>query len=206
MRKRSLPATLLISLLAFALSPSLQAQDTPRLSAQPAPARPDPAALIAAQRSAMAPLAFMDGAWRGKATTVSPDGGTHVITQTERVGPFLDGTIKVIEGRGYDDDGKVAFNAYGIVSYDPSTKAYRFHSHAMGMQGDYSFKPTDGGYVWEIPAGPMTIRYTATIRDGAWNEIGERIVPGRPAERFFEMNLRRIGDSDWPEAGALQRQ
>ncbi len=206
MRNRSLSTTLLISVLATVLSPALRAQDEPRLGTKPVPARPDQAALIAAQRSSMASLAFMDGAWRGKATTVSPDGGTHVITQTERVGPFLDGSIKVIEGRGYDDDGKVAFNAFGIVSYDPATQAYRFHSYAMGMQGDYSFKPTDGGYVWEIPAGPMTIRYTAMIRDGAWNEIGEQIVPGRPAERFFEMNLRRIGDSDWPEAGALQRQ
>lgn len=31
--------------------------------------RPDPAALLAAQKEAMAPLAFMDGVWRGPAWT-----------------------------------------------------------------------------------------------------------------------------------------
>jgi len=36
--------------------------------------RPDPAALLAAQRDAMATFAFMDGVWRGQATTVLPSG------------------------------------------------------------------------------------------------------------------------------------
>jgi len=53
--------------------------------------RPDPATQIAAQREAMAPLAFMDGVWRGPAWTILPSGEKHNITQTERIGPFLDG-------------------------------------------------------------------------------------------------------------------
>ncbi|HYN80487.1 MAG TPA: hypothetical protein VES88_03225 [Gemmatimonadaceae bacterium] len=32
--------------------------------------RPDPAAIIAAQREAMVPLAAMDGVWRGPAWTI----------------------------------------------------------------------------------------------------------------------------------------
>ncbi|HEY6146748.1 MAG TPA: DUF1579 domain-containing protein, partial [Thermoanaerobaculia bacterium] len=77
-----------------------------------AQARPDPAALIAAQKEAMASLAFMDGVWRGPAWTILASGEKHNITQTERIGPFLDGSVKVIEGRGYDPDGKVTFNAF----------------------------------------------------------------------------------------------
>src|SRR6266550_5468089 len=77
--------------------------------------RPDPAALIAAQREAMAPLAFMDGVWRGPAWTILASGEKHNITQTERIGPFLDGSVKVIERRGYDPDGTVTFNALGII-------------------------------------------------------------------------------------------
>jgi hypothetical protein len=165
--------------------------------------RSDPAALIAAQRQAMAPLAVMDGVWRGPAWTILPSGQKHAITQTERIGPFLDGSIKVIEGRGYDPDGKVTFNAFGIVSYDPATKAYSLHSHAQGRVGDFMLKPTTDGYVWEIPAGPMTIRYTAVIKDGAWLEVGDRILPGREPVRFFEMNLKRVGDNNWPAAGAV---
>lgn len=49
----------------------------------------------------------------------------------------------------------------------------------------------------------MTMRYTATIKDGAWREVGDRIVPGGPPVRFFEMNLTRVSDTSWPAAGAI---
>ena len=165
--------------------------------------RSDPATLIAAQKQAMAQLAVMDGIWRGPAWTILPSGEKHSITQTERIGPFLDGSIKVIEGRGYEPDGRVGFNAFGIVSYDPATKAFSLHSHAQGRVGDFVLKPITDGYVWEIPAGPMTIRYTATIKDGSWLEVGDRIMPGKEPVRFFEMNLKRVGDNTWPAAGAV---
>lgn len=165
--------------------------------------RPDPAAAIADQRKAMAPLAYMDGIWRGPAWTILQSGEKHTITQTERIGPFLDGSIKVIEGRGYDADGKVGFNAFGIISYNPGTRAYALHSYAQGQVGDFLFKPTADGFVWEIPAGPITIRYTAVVKDGAWREVGDRILPGQEPARFFEMNLKRVGSTDWPSAGAV---
>lgn len=165
--------------------------------------RPDPATLIASQREAMLRLAFMDGVWRGPAWTILPSGEKHSITQTERIGPFLDGSVKVIEGRGYEPDGKVAFNAFGIISYNPATRAYTLRSYAQGQVGDFVLKPSADGYVWEIQAGPMTIRYTAIIKDGAWREVGDRIMPGKEPVRFFEMNLKRVGDTDWPAAGAI---
>ena len=165
--------------------------------------RPDPAALIAAQREAMLPLASMDGVWRGPAWTILPSGEKHSVTQTERIGPFLDGSVKVIEGRGYDSDGKVTFNAFGTVSYNPATRAYTLHSYAQGNAGDFVLKPTPDGYVWEIPAGQMTIRYTCVIKDGTWKEVGDRIMPGKEPIRFFEMTLKRISDTTWPAAGAI---
>ena len=39
----------------------------------------------------------MDGVWRGPSWTILPSGEKHVGTQTERIGPFLDGSVKVIE-------------------------------------------------------------------------------------------------------------
>ena len=165
--------------------------------------RPDPAKVIAAQQESMLKLSFMDGVWRGSAATLLPSGDKHVITQTERIGPFLDGSVKVIEGRGYDADGKVSFNAFGTVSYNPATRAYTMHSYAQGNVGDFVLTPTADGFVWEIPAGPMTIRYTATVTDAAWREVGDRIFPGKEPVRFFEMNLKRIGDTTWPAAGAV---
>jgi hypothetical protein len=165
--------------------------------------RPDPATLLAAQKEAMKVFAAMDGVWRGPAWTILPSGEKHTITQTERIGPFLDGSVKVIEGRGYDADGRVTFNAFGTISYSPATKTYTLHSHAMGNVGDFTIKPTQDGYTWEIPAGPMTIRYAAVIKDGTLKEVGDRLAPGADPVRFFEMTLTRIGDTTWPAGGAV---
>ena len=165
--------------------------------------RPDPAALAAAQKDAMKAFAAMDGVWRGPAWTILPNGEKHTITQTERIGPFLDGAVKVIEGKGYEADGRVSFNAFGTISFNPAKNAYTLHSHAMGNVGDFVIQPTPDGYTWEIPAGPMTIRYTAVIKDGTLKEVGDRLEPGKDPVRFFEMTLTRIGDTAWPAGGAV---
>lgn len=108
--------------------------------------RPDPVALMAAQREAMQSLASLDGVWRGPAWTLSPTGARHEITQTERVGPLLDNSVEVIEGKGYEADGRPGFNAFATISYDVGEKAYRFHSCAQGMVGDFVMTPTVDGF------------------------------------------------------------
>ena len=178
----------LLAVLALVLVSSLAAR---------AHAQADPQAM-AAQKEAMKALAMMDGVWRGPASTVLPSGETHNITQTERIGPFLDGALKVIEGRGYAADGSVSFNAFGIVSFDAAKEAYSMRSYAMGRAGDFALTPTADGYVWEIPMGPITVRYTATIKNGEWHEVGDRVAKGQEPVRFFEMTLKRVGDTDWP--------
>lgn len=164
---------------------------------------PDPRLLMDPQREAMAALRPMLGVWRGPAWTLLADGTKHEIVQTERIGPFLDGTLTVIEGRGHEPGGRISFNALGIVSYNVQTRKYSMRSYAQGRAGDFLFEPNADGYRWEIPAGPATIRFAATIRDGTLHETGERVVPGQPPVQFFEMNLKRVGDTDWPLAGAI---
>lgn len=173
----------------------------PAISAEPE--HHDPAAKIAAQRAAMAPLTRLDGQWRGTATLHLPTGETRALTQTERVGGFLDDSIKVIEGRGYDPDGKVEFNAFAIISFDPKSQAYNLRSYAHGQAGDFVFKPTDDGFTWDIPAGPATIRYTAVVTEDTWTETGVRMVPGQDPVPMVRLALKRIGDGDWPAAGAV---
>jgi hypothetical protein len=180
---------------------ALLATGVPSLA--PGQERPDPAAVAAAQREAMSRLAFMDGVWRGTGWTARPSGERLTITQTERVGPFLDGAVKVIEGRGYQADGSVGFNAFAIISFDAATGVYTMRSYAQGHAGDFVITPTTNGFLWEIPAGPATIRYTAVIEDGTWREVGDRLVSGEEPVRFFEMTLSRVGDTDWPAAGAV---
>lgn len=165
--------------------------------------RPDAASIIAAQRQAMVPFASMDGVWRGPAWIILSSGEKKTFTQTERVGPFLDGSVKVMEGRGYGPDGKNTFNAFGILSYNSTQHAYTLHSYAEGYVGDFAFTPSVDGFAWDIPAGPMTIRYTANIKDGVWHEVGDRMLPGKQPARFFEMDARRVGDTNWPAAGAI---
>lgn len=157
-----------------------------------------PAQRIAAQREAMSRFANLDGIWRGPAKMTLPNGQQHEITQTERVGNFLDGSVKLVEGRGYELDGKVSFNALGVISYDPVGKVYTMHSNAQGYTGNFVLTPVPDGFSWEIPAGPMTIKYTATVRDGVWHEVGDRVTPGKEPVRFFDMKLKRLGSTSWP--------
>lgn len=175
------------------------------LSAAPAVAQfGDPKPLIAAQKEAMVPLAKMDGVWRGQAWTILQSGEKHEVTQTERIGPLLDGSVKVMEGRAYNADGSTGFNALAVLSFDPGKKTYSLHSYAQGRAGDFPLVPTADGYVWTVPAGPnAVVRYTAVIKDGKWREIGEYVAEGQPGRQFFEMNLVRVSDSSWPTAGAI---
>lgn len=165
---------------------------------------PNPQALIAAQKAAMSKVAMLDGQWRGPASMTMPDGTVHKFTQTERIGPMLDGSLRVIEGRSYDDKGHTVFNAFAVLSFDPASRTYTMHSYAQGHSGDFKFTPTSDGYHWEIPAGPTTMRYTAVIKHGHFSETGERMVPGQPPVKFFNMELTRLGDSVWPGANPVR--
>lgn len=154
------------------------------------------------QRQAMQALAMMDGQWRGPAWFLAPDGQRqYELTQTERAGPFLDGAVKVVEGRGYGPDGRVTFNAFAVISFNPATGRYGMRSYAQGQEADATVDPMPDGLRWAIPTAH--IRYTITIKDGVWHEIGERAPPGQPVVKFLEMRLQRIGSSDWPAAGAV---
>ncbi len=172
------------------------------VSAQTA-SKDESAALQAAQRQAMAPLAALDGTWRGPARVFLPGGGTHELTQTERVGSMQGGTLKVLEGRGYGADGQLEFNAFAVISFSPRTGQYGFRSYAQGQQGDFAFEARPDGFVWTMVFGTVTMRQTAVIKDDTWTEIGERLVAGQPPVRMVEMNLRRIGPTTWPQEGAV---
>ena len=162
-----------------------------------------PEQLQTLQREKLDPLARMNGVWRGPAWIILPSGKKSDIVQTERVGSMLDGAVKVIEGRGYDKNGKNVFNAFASIAYDATKEQLAMQSYAQGRVGDHVITPTEKGFYWEIPAGPATIRYVAEITDDKWFEYGERIVPNRDPFRFIEMTLTRVGDTSWPAADAV---
>jgi hypothetical protein len=168
-------------------------------NAQPVPAAPvEPTPALA---PAMAKLGFMRGVWRGPAEGVGLDRKPYKVMQTERMGPLLGGDIVVVEGRGYRDDGTTGFNAFAVVSWNPNASKYELRSYAQGMSGTFDFELTADGYVWKVPAGPdAIIRFTATVSSEKWREIGEYIAGDSPPMKTFEMNLVRVGDTDWPAA------
>ena len=163
-----------------------------------------PAVLVAKQRDAMAQFSYLEGVWRGTAWTLDATGKRLEMTQTERIGPFLEGTVRMIEGRGYMADGSLGFHALGVLSHDLAKKTWSLRSWGQGRGGEFPFTPTTDGYVWTTPAGPnATIRYTAVFKNDTWREIAEYVAEGRAPHQIFEMNLKRVSATTWPEDGAV---
>lgn len=167
------------------------------LAAKSEPTEP-PAATPASPLEA---LKWMDGQWRGKAWVLTRAGRLD-LTQTERSGTMLDGAVRVVEGGGYDAQGKRLFNALGVIAVR-GDGTLEMHSWAQGQAGVFPIEVRPDGFSWSIPAGPATIRYEATYRDGRWVEHGQRLVPGQPPLDILHMELERIGESAWPAAGAV---
>ncbi len=144
------------------------------------------------------PLEFMFGEWAGPASGYSQT-GPFSITQTERVGPALDGDIVVIEGRGYSASGETAFNAFAVISKTSADAGWEMRSYAQDRAGTFPFELTETGYTWSIPAGPgARMIYTATFEGETWHQIGQYVPAEGDARQTFEMTLTRIGDTDWP--------
>jgi len=152
----------------------------------------------AEQRTAMQALSWMDGEWVGEATILMGPGAGASHPHTERIGPMLGGSIKVIEGRTPNPDGTAAFNAFAIVSWDDEADRYVMRSYANGQAGDFPLEPTADGFRWSTPAQGGEMRYVTTFKDGEWVEVGDFVMPGRDPMRVIELRLRRRGDSDWP--------
>lgn len=173
-------------------------------TAYAAPAPMAPAQMVAAQQAAMAPIKALDGVWRGTGWMIDNPGETpRQMTITERVGPFLDGAVKVIETRGYLAAGGLGFHAFNTVSFDAQKGQYVMTARAAGRGGDFSFEPTGDGYTWRIGPEGRGLRYVGVLKDGTWTEYSESLSPDRAPIRMSEMSLKRVGDSTWPEAGAI---
>lgn len=164
-----------------------------------------PAQMVAAQQAAIAKIAYLDGIWRGSGWMIDRPGETpRQMTMTYRVGPFLDGTVRIIEIRGYLADGKLGFHAFNTVSFDSQTGQYVMNARAAGRSGAFSFQAAgERNYAWQIGSLTAGLHYTGKVENGVWTEIGRAISPGAEPVIMSDYTLRRVGDTDWPEAGAL---
>lgn len=144
----------------------------------------------------IAALDLMVGTWEGTGYLFTPQ-GKEASEVTEKIQYKLDGTVIMAEGKGVitleDGTKQTVHDALGILSYNSFTKQYQmnsFISKGMSTQAKFEIKDANN-MVWWIEAGPSTIRYSLTIKDGTWTEIGERSMDGEQWQQFFEMKLKK---------------
>jgi hypothetical protein len=173
--------------------------------AMPATAQAPNATLLDQQQKAMAALAFLDGEWAGPAE-VQERSGPITMTQTERVGTLLDGTIRLVEGRAFDEKGNTLFNAFAVISYDVPRARYVITSYASGYATTAEIKVNVDGFEWDVPAGPgAKMHFNAQVKDNVWTEVGDYVPADGHSARTFHMAARRIGDSQWPAGTPIRR-
>ena len=99
----------------------------------------------------------------------------------------------LIEGTGRNPDtGDVMFNALATIAYDEAAKVYHFRAHNEGRYLDTELKVPGNGFEWGYKAGPADIRFVMRLNDkGEWVETGDVKFGDNPAQRTFEMTLRK---------------
>lgn len=187
----------LATLTAFALLAAFataSAQPVPQ--AQPAPVAQYRGPDLAAQRAAMTRLAGMVGDWTGTAAVSFPEPLT--VYQREHIESDLDGLLLVIHGKGYATDareGAPIFSAFGVISYDDQRQIYEFRVYNDGRAATAEARFLDDGRLqWTMNFAPVIIRYTITLTDNHWNEVGEMSPDsGATWMPMVELNLDRVG-------------
>ena len=157
-----------------------------------------------AQRDAMKRLDFLVGEWKGEGWAEFAPGQRREFNASETVRPKLDGLLLVVEGLHHakGGNGAVVHNAFGVLSYDPRAKRYRFQ--AFTARGNYEETEAvvgDKQFTWNLKIhGFGDVRYTVKLdAEGRWHETGEMSPDGgKNWRKFFEMTLRRTGDGSTP--------
>ena len=170
----------------------------------------EPSKRVQAQQDAMKALAFLDGEWRGTAKTVRK-AGTVSMTQTVRVGPMLDGAVRMLEVRSYEADGHLSFDALRVISYNPERKVYEMRSYQNGSVRDYEMTANGSTLSWQIETGGrVSTRYEISVKNGVWTETAARMPSSSSSgaktdkpETYLSISVRRQRASTWPAAGAL---
>ena len=85
-------------------------------------------------------------------------------------------------------------DAIGLISYDAEEGKYRFRTYRAGGETlDPTIHIRDDSIIWSFQQGGRTIRFTATVKENVWTEIGESSPDdGKTWYRFFDMKLDRV--------------
>lgn len=145
-----------------------------------------------AQIAAMKKLDYMVGDWQGEGW-IEMGGPRIAFRGGEKIQRKLNGVALLVEGAFFAENGTPVHTTLAVMSYDPKGQKYDFATWlAQGTTGNHELKLIDNGWYWEIqPPGAGTIRFTMTLQDGQWVEVGERSTDGTTWKKFFEMKLKK---------------
>lgn len=142
----------------------------------------------------MKKLSFLIGKWSGEARILRGSDEALELLQTEEAQYKLGGLILTIEGVGRNKfDGKIALQAFGIVSYDNESGAYRMRAYNDGRFLETELKLADDGQgaVWSFALGKIKTHSVLRINEkGEWTEVAEITVGSEPPRKFMELNVR----------------
>ena len=115
------------------------------------------------------------------------------VKPTEQVAYKLDGLILLIEGTGRNpDSGEVLFRALATVAYDDFAGVYRFRAYNDGSYMDTELNVPENGFEWGYKSGPVQIAFVMKLNGtGDWVETGNAARGDGPAQKFFEMTVRK---------------
>lgn len=148
------------------------------------------------------PAAKMVGMWRGTVNSMGRDGQWHEAVAVERARWNLAGTAILVEGYGYSEDPETGtrvngHDAVGLIEWDTANESAVFHAHRAGEEFKrYTFELANEGESirWHMEPGPgITLRFTITLTDDRWFEVGEMSRDdGKNWMKFLETDLARV--------------
>lgn len=142
----------------------------------------------------MKKLNFLIGKWSGEARIFRGSGEALELIQTEEAQYKLGGLILTIEGVGRNkSDGKDALQAFGIVSYDDDSGAYRMRAYNDGrfLETELKLAEDGKGAVWGFGLGEIKTHSVLRINErGEWTELAEITIGSEPPRKFMELKVR----------------
>jgi hypothetical protein len=145
-------------------------------------ARPQPAAGAEPGPLAKTPAAGLVGEWAGTSWSMGRDGLRHEGRAVERARWNLAGTAIIVEGYGYTVDEATGarttrHDAAGLIELDAATDEIAFYARRAGAafaKHTLEVNEADGTMRWSPDSAPgVDIRFTISLADGRWREIGE---------------------------------
>lgn len=144
---------------------------------------------------------FWEGQWHGEGSMQMGPGPAKKSTVDETLQFKLDGTVMLIEGIGKAIDpqtnqSQVVHHAMAILSYDPATGQYKFHTYLKDGRSTPAVLKVleENKYEWgfDVPNGKVKYLITIDTSKKTWHEEGEFSNDnGTTWMKFFEMNLEK---------------